>query len=329
MRAIQIDKYGGPEVVCVREVDVPEPSPQEVRVRLAFSGINFMDVHTRSGKYASSGKYTTGLPLTLGVEGAGWIDALGSEVTGWKVGDRVAYCLARGSYAEYSIVPAWRLLSVPEGIDLDVAAALVFQGLTAHYLCHDVGRIARGHSCLVHAGAGGIAQILIQLAKIAGAKVLATVSTVAKAELARRRGADVVASYEGDEFVSRARELTAGHGVDVVFDSIGPATIKASMAALRPRGLLALYGSNSGPVPDIRPMELADAGSLFFTRPRLADYIPDGTALQRRGGELFSLLISGQLQIDIDQYYTLDSFADAHRALEERRSLGKSVLRIA
>lgn len=329
MRALQIDSYGGEEVLRSREVAIAAPGPQEVLVKLAFAGINFMDVHTRTGKYANSHNYTTKLPLTLGVEGAGWVEAAGSGVDEWKKGDRVAYCLARGSYAEYAIVPAWRLVKVPEDIGLDLAAAVLFQGYTAHYLAHDVGCLGPGRSCIVHAGAGGIGQILIQFAKTLGAAVIATASSPIKAETARRRGADAVASYDGAGFAAKAREMTRGQGVDVVFDSVGPATLKGSIAALRRRGLLVLYGSNSGPVPVIHPMELADAGSLYFTRPRLADYVADGEAVRRLGDALFRALASGQLQVEIQDRYALDTVAEAHRALEERRSIGKSVLRIA
>lgn len=329
MRALQIDRYGGEEVLRLREVEIPAPGPREVLVKLAFAGINFMDVHTRNGKYATSRNYTTELPLTLGVEGAGWVEAVGSEAEEWKKGDRVAYCLARGSYAEYAIVPAWRLVTVPESISLDLAAAALFQGYTAHYLAHDIGCLRPGRSCIVHAGSGGIAQILIQFAKSLGAVVIATASSAQKAETAGRRGADAVVSYDGAAFVARAREMTGGQGVDVVFDSVGPATIKRSMAALRRRGLLVLYGSNSGPVPVIEPMELADAGSLYFTRPRLADYVTDGEAVRRRGEALFRALDSGDLQVEIQGRYSFDTVHEAHRALEERRSIGKSVLRIA
>lgn len=329
MRAMQIDSYGGEEVLRLRNVAIPAPGAKEVRVRLAFAGINFMDVHTRNGKYADSRNYTTGLPLTLGVEGAGWVDAVGSDVDEWKKGDRVAYCLARGSYADYAVVPAWRLLKVPDDIGLDLAAAVVFQGFTAHYLANDVGRLGPGRSCLVHAGAGGIGQILIQMAKALGAKVIATASSAIKAETARRRGADVVSSYEEGEFAAKAREMTGGVGVDVVFDSVGPATLKGNLAALRPRGLFVMYGSNSGPVPDIKPMELADCGSLFFTRPRLADHVADGESVRRRGSALFRAMACGELKIEIEGFHTLDTVAEAHRALEERRSIGKSVLRLA
>ncbi len=329
MRAVQIDEYGGPEVLRWRDVPVPVPGPKDVRVKLAYSGINFMDVHTRHGKYADSRNYTTGLPLTLGVEGAGTVDAVGAEVTGWRPGDRVAYCLARGSYAEFAVVPDWRLMRVPEGIGLDLAAATVFQALTAHYLAHDTGALAPGRSCLVHAGSGGIAQLLIQFAKQLGARVIATASTPAKVQAALGRGTDVACLSDEEGFAAKAREMTGGAGVDVAYDSVGPATIKGSMKALRRRGLLVLYGSNSGPIPDIKPMELADSGSLFFTRPRLADHVPDGAAIQRRGADIFAALASGALKVDIERVYTLDTVQEAHQALVERRTVGKSVLRVA
>lgn len=329
MRAIQIDSYGGPEALQWREVPVPIPGPGDVLVRLAYAGINFMDVHTRGGKYAGSRNYTTTLPLTLGVEGSGHVEAVGSDVEEWKRGDRVAYCLARGSYAEFAVVPAWRLVRVPAAIGLDLAAAATFQGLTAHYLAHDVGQLESGRACLVHAGSGGIGQILIQFAKMRGALVVATASDSRKSEVARRCGADVVTAYDDEIYARRARELTGAGGVNVVFDSVGPATLKGSIAALRRRGLLVLYGSNSGPIPMIHPMDLADSGSLYFTRPRLADYLENAEAVRRRGDALFEALASGRLRVQIENEYTLETVHEAHRALEGRRSIGKSVIRIS
>ncbi len=329
MRAVQIDAYGGPEVLRWRDMPLPVPGPGEIRVRVATSGINFMDVHTREGKYADSANYTTCPPLTLGIEGAGVVDALGPEVEGWAIGDRVAWCVARGSYAEYAVVPAWRAVPLPAAISFDLAAAALFQGLTAHYLAHDVARIGHGTTCLVHAGAGGIGQLLIQFLKQRGAKVLATVSSDAKAAAARRAGADATCGYHTAEFVGAAQRLGGGQGVDVVFDAVGPATLDGSIAALRRFGLLVLYGSNSGPAPAIRPMQLADAGSLYFTRPRLAHYVADAAATRARAADLFAGLREGSLRVGIEREYTLDTVAKAHAALEERRSIGKSILRVA
>jgi NADPH2:quinone reductase len=330
MRALQIDSYGGPEVMVLRELPVPVPGPDEVLIRLAHSGINFMDVYTRLGRYAGagakSGHYQSGLPVTLGIEGAGRIAAVGSRVGAWRAGDRVAYALARGSYADYAVVPAWQLARVPDGLGLDVAAAAMFQGLTAHYLADDIGRLAAGRSCLVHSGAGGIGQLLIQLAKSAGAKVVATASSPDKRAVAATRGADAVTSEEADAFVDACRQLTGGEGVDVVFDSVGAATFDGNLRALRRKGLFAHYGANSGPIRSIDPMRLADSGSLFFTRPRLADHVADAESVSRRAGAIFGALAGGSLRVDIAGRFGFEDVAEAHRALEERRSIGKSVL---
>ena len=329
MRAVQIDAYGGPDVLRWRDLPVPEPGPGEIRVRVAVSGINFMDVHTREGKYADSANYTTRPPLTLGIEGAGVVDAIGPEVVGWLPGDRVAWCVARGSYAEFAVIPAWRAVPLPDGISFDLAAAALFQGLTAHYLAHDVAEISSGSTCLVHAGAGGIGQLLIQFLKRRGARVLATVSSEAKAAAARRAGADGTCGYHTEEFIGAAHRLGGGQGVDVVFDAIGPATLDGSIASLRRFGLLVLYGSNSGAAPAIKPMQLADAGSLYFTRPRLAHYVADAATTRARAADLFGGLLEGSLRVGIERSYDLDTVADAHAALEGRRSVGKSVLRVA
>ena len=332
MRAIQIDRYGGTEVMEERQIPVPPLGPAEVLVKIAYSGINFMDVYTRLGRYAGSGAktghYQAGLPLTLGIEGAGRVDAIGADVSGWRVGERVAYALARGSYADYAAVPAWQLARVPDALGLDQAAAAIFQGQTAHYLAHDIGQLGPGRSCLVHAGSGGIGQMLIQFAKSAGALVIATASTPEKAAIARRRGADAVAGYTDEEYVASVMNLTAGRGVDVVFDSVGAATFQGSMHALKRKGLFVLYGANSGPLATFNPMELADNGSLYFTRPRLADYVADAEAVALRAQRIFSGLIDKSLQIDIASVHDFKSIGEAHRALEERRSIGKSILRV-
>jgi NADPH2:quinone reductase len=332
MRALQIDEYGGPEVMISREVAVPAPGPDDVRIRLAYSGINFMDVYTRLGRYAGagakSGHYQSGLPLTLGIEGAGRIVAVGAHVGAWQIGDRVAYALARGSYAQYAVVPARQIARVPDELGLDVAAAAMFQGLTAHYLAEETGRLAAGRSCLVHSGAGGIGQLLIQLAKNAGARVVATASSPQKRAVAAACGADVVTSQDADAFVDACRHLTGGAGVDVVFDSVGAVTFDGNLRALQRRGLLVHYGANSGPIGAIDPMRLADSGSLFFTRPRLADHVADAETVARRAGAIFRALSDGSLRIDIAGTFCFDDVGEAHRALEERRAIGKSVLAV-
>lgn len=328
MRAIRIDRYGDRDVLSETEIGVPAPGPGEVRVKLAYAGINFMDVYTRRGVYAKPGHYAASLPLTLGMEGAGRIDAIGEGVEGWKPGDRIAWCLVRGSHAEYAVVPASKLVPVPDGLGLDVAAATLFQGITAHYLAADVGRPQRDQWCLVHSGSGGIAQLLIQMLRLRGARAIATASTDEKAAVARRCGAEAVSGYDGEALLALVRECTDGRGVDVVYDSAGAATFETSLRTLRPTGLMVLYGSNSGKVPPIDPMHLANSGSLFFTRPRLADYVPDAAALRRRAKDVFDALLAGTLSVRISGVHDFATLAEAHRQLEERESIGKSVLRI-
>jgi NADPH2:quinone reductase len=330
MRAIQIDAYGGAEVLVTRELATPAAGPGEVLVRLAYSGINFMDIYTRRGRYVKPagqpGHYQTALPLTLGIEGAGRIVAMGAGVSGWQVGDRVAYALARGSYAEYAAVPVRQLARVPDDVGLDLAAALMFQGLTAHYLAHDVGALAPGRSCLVHSGAGGVGQLLIQLAKGLQATVVATASSADKRAIAHARGADAVCACEPGEFVDACRRASGGAGVDVVFDSIGAPVFDGNLRALRRSGLFVHYGANGGAIGPIDPMQLADSGSLFFTRPRLADHVADAETVARRAAALFDALAGQRLQVDIVERHGFDDVARAHRRLEERTALGKSVL---
>ncbi|MCD6674187.1 MAG: quinone oxidoreductase [Burkholderiaceae bacterium] len=329
MRAIRIEHYGGPEVLAETEIAVPAPGPGEVLVKVAYAGVNFMDVYTRRGVYARPGHYAASLPLTLGMEGAGRIEAIGEGVETWKSGDRVSWCLVRGSYAEYAVVPESKLVAVPDGLGLDVAAATLFQGITAHYLVEDVGRLQHDRWCLVHAGSGGIGQLLIQMARRRGARVIATASSAQKAAAARDCGAEAVSSYESESLLPLVEELTGKQGVHVVFDSIGAATFETSLRALRRTGLMVLYGTNSGKVPPIDPMQLADGGSLFFTRPRLADYVPDAQTLRRRAKKVFDDVASGALSARISDVHEFSTLAEAHRRLEERVSIGKSVLRVA
>lgn len=312
-----------------RDIAVPVAGHGEVLIRISHAGINFMDIHTRQGKYASSRTYPVTLPCTLGMEGAGRVAAVGAGVESLRPGDRVAYCIVWGSYAEFAVVPAWRVVKVPDALPLEMAAASVFHGYTAHYLAHDVGGLAPGVTCLVHAASGGIGQILIQLAKGSGARVFATTSTPRKAEVARARGADVAMLYDDGRFVDVIHEQTNGRGVDVVFDPIGQATLRHSFRATRKRGLVVNYGAVSGPVRDLDPIELGEAGSLFLTRPRLADHLPDAATTQRRADDIFAALLDGSLKINIAGHYTLDTVEEAHAALEERRMIGKPVLVIA
>lgn len=326
MKAIQIDRYGGPEVLVRREIAVPSPASDEVLIRLTHSGINFMDIHTRQGKYAGSRTYPMTLPVTLGIEGAGHVVAAGSSVKHLAIGDRVGYCIVRGSYAQFAVVPAWRAVRIPDALSLESAAACLFHGFTAHYLANDVGRLKPGVTCLVHAASGGIGQILIQLAKRQGAQVFATTSNEAKAEVARSRGADVVVLYEDGKFADVIREKTGGQGVDVVFDSVGKATLRHSFRAARRKGLIVNYGTVSGSVGDLDPIELGEAGSLFLTRPRLADHLADAATIQRRAQDLFAALLDGAVRIDIAARYSLENVHEGLAALEERRTTGKPIL---
>ncbi len=329
MKSIQIHRYGGPEVLQRVDAPVPEALPGTVLVQVRHAGINFMDIHTRQGKYAKSRTYPVRLPCTLGMEGAGEVLALGEGVSGHRVGDRVAWCIVWGSYAEYAVVPAWQAVKLPDALPLDLAAVSVFQGYTAHYLAHDVGRLAPGKSCLVHAASGGIGQILIQMAKRSGARVLATTSSASKAAIARSRGAEQVFLYDDGRFADAVRAATGGQGVDVVFDSIGRTTLRDSFRATRTRGLVVNYGNVSGSVDDLDPLELGEAGSLLLTRPRLADHLRDAAEIRRRADDIFSALLDGSLCIDIAGRYTLDNVEEAHAAYEQRRMVGKPVLDVS
>lgn len=328
MRANQIDGYGGPEVLIRRELPIPVPGPGEALVRLEYSGINFMDIHTRQGKYADSRTYRVSLPTTLGIEGAGRVESTGPGVTDFRAGDRVAYCISWGSYADYAIVPAWRLARVPEALPLDLAAASMFHGLTAHYLAHDIGKLGPGVTCLVLSASGGIGQLLLQLGKRLGATMYAATSTAAKAKVAKERGATEAILYDQGRFPDAVRELTNGRGVDVIFDPIGLPTFRDSLRAARTKGLIVSFGSVGGAINDINPIELGEAGSLFLTRPRLADHLPDAETIRRRARDIFQALLEGSLSIEISKRYRLSEVEQAHEALEKRRAIGKPILQL-
>lgn len=328
MRAIQIHEYGGPEVLRRVEIEIPKPGPGEALVRVVAAGINFMDVHTRQGKYRDSRSYPVRIPCTLGMEGAGEVVEVGEGVTSCRAGDRVAWCISWGAYADYAVVPVARLARLPDAIGFDVAAAAIFQGSTAHYLLEDVAKLEPGMTCLVHAASGGIGQLLVQLAKRRGVEVFATTSTPDKAAIARARGADHVLFYEDGGFADRVRELTGGKGVDVVFDAVGKTTLRDSFRATRVRGLVVNYGSVTGPMRDLDPYELGEAGSLFLTRPRLADHLADGPTVQRRADDVFAAIQQGALGVEINGRYTMDNVEAAHAELEERRQSGKAVMDI-
>ena len=325
MKAVQVLEYGGRDRLALREVPPPTPAEDEALVQLAYAGINFIDVYMREGHYRHSATYGAPLPMTLGMEGGGTIEAIGPGVDSVKVGDRVAYCLSRGSYAEYAAVPAWKLVKVPAGVPLEVATTLMLQGCTAHYLSHSLFALGTGHSCLVHAGAGGVGQLLIQLARLRGARVLATVGSAGKAEIVRKLGAEPILYRELD-FREAVMQATAGVGVDVVYDSVGLETIDRSLRSLKRRGVCVNYGGSSGLVESIKPLDLAEAGSVFFTRPHLAHYMSDSREINGRAADLFAAYLSKELKVTIDQIFPLRRVADAHARIEGRQTLGKLLL---
>src|SRR5437660_3744867 len=282
MKAIQIKQPGTPEAMEFVDLPVPEPEPNEVVVKISAAGVNFIDVYNREGRYKVAA------PFVLGQEGAGVVTAAGKDVKSVKPGDRVAYTGVMGSYSEYSAVPADRLVKVPKGVDDRQAAAAMLQGMTAHYLCHDTYRLQRGETALVHAAAGGVGLLLVQMAHNVGARVIGTVSTDEKAKLARAAGADEVVLYTQSDFEAETKRLTSGAGVDVVYDSVGKTTFDKSLNVLRPRGMMALFGGSSGAVPPFDPIILTQKGSLFLTRPSLRHYIATGEELVARSGAVFS-----------------------------------------
>ena len=282
----------------------------------------------RSGIYRRSTTYETPLPMVLGMEGAGAIQSCGPGVDGFRAGDLVAWCLSRGAYAEYAVVPAWRLVRLPAGVPAAVATALMLQGMTAHYLTHSAFPLEEGQTCLIHAAAGGVGQLLVQLAKLRGARVIATAGSRDKAELAARRGADFCILYREDDFLPIVKELTDGKGVDVVYDSVGRETIARSIRSLRRRGTCIMFGTSSGVVDCIAPLELAEAGSVFFTRPHLADYTATAGEIAWRGESLFQAAATGQLVVSIDREFMLAEARRAHETIEARRTRGKLLLRV-
>lgn len=329
MKAVVIAKFGGPECLEYRDWPEPEPAPGEAVVELEHAGINFIDVYMRSGHYARSQTYQTPLPMTIGMEGGGKVATLGEGVNGLKAGDRVAYCIVRGSYAQYAAVPAWKLVKVPDAVPLPVATTLMLQGSTAHYLSHSAFPLQPGHACLVHAGAGGVGQLLIQLAKLRGATVIATAGSRDKADIAAKCGADHVVLYREVDFREEVMKVTGGKGVDVVYDAVGKDTIHNSIRSLKRRGLCVNYGGASGLVQSVEPLELAEAGSVFFTRPHLADYIGTPHELKQRADDLFAAYTAGRLAVTIDREFPLAEATAAHRYLESRGTRGKLLLNVS
>ena len=320
MKAIQIHLNGGSEVLTLDEVAPRVPGEGEITIRVHAAGVNFIDVYHRSGLYKNT------LPFVPGVEGAGVVDALGEGVDGFAVGDRVAWCMSPGGYAEYATVPARVVVHLPDAVSFDLGAAVMLQGLTAHYLVKSTFALQPGQTALIHAAAGGVGLLLVQMAKALGATVIGTTSTEAKAELVRKAGADHVVRYTEEDFVAAVKRLTADKGVHVVYDSVGATTFDGSLKCLRPRGMMVSFGQSSGPVEPIAPLALSAGGSLYLTRPNLAHYMLDRAEVEWRTGELFAMLAAGKLDVRVDTRYPLAEAAKAHIALESRKTAGKLIL---
>ena len=320
MKAIQIKQPGGPEAMELVELPVPEPKANEAVVKLAASGVNFIDVYVREGRYKAP------LPVVLGQEGAGVVTAVGAEVTTVKPGDRVAWVGPYGSYAGYAAVPADKLVPIPAGVTDQQAASAMLQGMTAQYLCHDSFPLKSGQTALVHAAAGGVGLLLVQMAHNIGARVIATVSTDEKAKLAREAGADEVILYTQADFEADTKRLTGGKGVDVVFDSVGKTTFDKGLNVLRPRGMMVLFGGSSGAVPAFDPLVLTQKGSLFLTRPSLTNYVATREELIMRADAVFGMIAAGKLKLRIEHTYPLAEAQRAHRDLEGRKTTGKLLL---
>jgi NADPH2:quinone reductase len=320
MKAIQVKRCGSCEAMEVVDLPTPVPGPKQALVKIEASGINFIDCYFRTGLYKAD------LPFTPGSEAAGVVEAVGPEVTEVKAGDRVAYAMSRGSYAEYAVVPAWQLIKTPDGLDSKVAAAAMLQGMTAHYLTHSTYPLKKGDTALLHAAAGGVGLLIVQMAKMLGAHVIGTVSTDAKAALAREAGVDEIILYTLQDFEVEVKRLTGGRGMDVVYDSVGQTTFLKGLNCLRPRGMMALFGQSSGPVEPFDPGILAAKGSLFLTRPSLAHYTATREELQLRAGDVLKWIQSGALKIRIEKTYRLAEAPQAHRDLEGRKTSGKLLL---
>ena len=320
MKAIQVKQTGGPEVMQLSDLPIPQPKPNEAVVKINASGVNFIDVYYREGRYKAE------LPFVLGQEAAGVISAIGSDVKGLAVGDRVAYTMQMGAYAEYAAVGAAHLVKIPEGVTDRQAAAAMLQGMTAHYLAYDTYPLKKGETALIHAAAGGVGLLLVQMAHNIGARVIATVSTEEKAKLAREAGADEVILYTQTDFESETRRLTAGKGLDVVYDSVGKTTFDKGLNLLRQRGTMALFGGSSGAVAPFDPIILTQKGSLFLTRPSLGAYIATPEELQHRASAVFAMIGAGKLKLRVEHIYPLEQAQQAHRDLEGRKTTGKLLL---
>ena len=320
MKAIQVKQTGGPEVLQLADLPVPQPKPNEAVVKIAASGVNFIDVYQREGRYSVP------LPFVLGQEGAGVVTDVGPEVKSVKPGDRVAWCGVLGSYAEYAAVSGERLVQVPQGVSDQQAAAAMLQGMTAQYLIYDTFPLKRGQTALIHAAAGGVGALLVQMAQNIGARAIGTVSTDEKANIARQAGADEVILYTKTDFEIETKRLTGGRGVDVVYDGVGKTTFEKGLNVLRPRGMMVLFGGSSGPVPPFDPIQLSQKGSLYLTRPSLVHYIASTEELRMRSSAVFKMIADGKLKIRVAHTYPLAEAEQAHRDLEGRKTTGKFLL---
>ena len=320
MKAIQVQKSGGPEVLTLVDLPAPKPKPNEAVVKVSAAGVNYIDVHIREGLYPSS------LPFVIGQEASGIVSEIGADVKSFKPGDRVAYTGIRGSYAEYAAVPADRLVLLPPGISEQQAAAAMLQGMTAHYLVYDTYPLKKGETGLIHAAAGGVGLLLVQMAKNIGARVIATASTEEKAKLARAAGADEVILYAQQDLELETKRLTDGKGVHVIYDGVGKTTFDKDLNVLRPRGYLVLFGAASGPVPLFDVGKLAQKGSLFITRPTLVHYMAAHEELQKRATDVLTMIATGKVKLRIEHIYPLREAQQAHRDLEGRKTTGKLLL---
>lgn len=320
MKAIQVKQVGGPEAMELVDLPVPPPKSNEAVVKVAASGVNFIDVYYREGRYKATP------PFVLGQEGAGIVTAIGSEVTLVKVGDHVAWSGQLGSYAECAVVPADRLVQIPTGVSDQQAAAAMLQGMTAHYLSYDTHPLKKGETALIHAAAGGVGLLLVQMARNLGARVIGTVSTEEKAKLARSAGADEIILYTQTDFETETKRLTGGKGVDVVYDSVGKTTFEKGLNVLRPRGMMVLFGGSSGAVAPFDPIILSQKGSLYLTRPALVTYAASRDDLVSHASAVFDMLAKGKLKLRIEHTYTLAEAQRAHRELEGRKTTGKLLL---
>ena len=320
MKLIQVHKHGGPEELQLTDAPTPKPAAGQAVVHVAATGVNFIDVYFRTGLYKAD------LPLTPGSEAAGTVESVGEGVTNVKPGDRVAWAMVRGSYTQYAVVPAAMLVKLPDAVSFETAAAAMLQGMTAHYLTHSTFALKKGDTALVHAAAGGAGGLIVQMAKMLGATVIGTAGSDEKAAIAKQAGADEVIVYTRQDFVAETKRITAGRGVDVIYDSVGKTTFVPGLDVIRPRGMMVLFGQSSGAVAPFDPGILNAKGSLYLTRPSLAHYAPDRKELEWRSGDVLNWVAEGKLKLRIDRTYPMAKAADAHRDLEGRKTAGKLIL---